>query len=169
MICPAFGVRSVAAVFLVFGQTLWHGFVDYDDDKYVYKNPHVLKGLTLQGIGRAFTYGQIGHWHPLTWISHMLDAQLFGAGPAGPHLTNVILHAANAVLLFLLLRRMTGILWPSAFVAAVFAIHPLRVESVAWVAERKDVLSGLFFMLTLGAYVRYACGSFSSGRQAERA
>ncbi len=157
-------VLLVMAVLVVFGQTLWHGYVNYDDDKYVYDNPHVLNGLTLRGIGWAFTYGEIGHWHPLTWISHMLDAQLFGAGPAGPHLTNVILHAASVVLLFLLLLRMTGARWRSAVVAAVFAIHPLHVESVAWVSERKDVLSGLFFMLTLGAYVRYSCGPFSPGR-----
>ena len=157
-------VLLVVLVFLIFGQTCWFGFVDYDDDLYVFDNPHVLHGLTLRGIGWAFTYGEIGHWHPLTWISHMLDVQLFGAGPAGQHLTNVILHAANAVLLFLVLRRMTGIRWTSAFVAAVFAIHPLRAESVAWVSERKDVLSGLFFMLTLWAYVRYSRGPFSFSR-----
>jgi protein O-mannosyl-transferase len=157
-------VLLVMFVFLIFIRTFWFGFVNYDDDRYVYKNPQVIDGLTFHGIGWAFTYGEIGHWHPLTWVSHMLDAQLFGAGPAGPHLINVILHAANTVLLFLLLRQMSGILWPSAFVAAVFAIHPLRVESVAWVAERKDVLSGLFFMLTLGAYVCYSRGPFLLGR-----
>ena len=145
----------VAAVFLVFGQTLQHGFVNYDDDQYFYANPHVLAGLTGQGVAWAFQSGYANNWHPLTWMSLMLDVKCFGPGAFGPHLTNVILHAANAVLLFLLLRRMTGARWRSAAVAAVFAIHPLHVESVAWVSERKDVLSGLFFMLTLLMYVRY--------------
>ena len=143
------------AVALVFGQTVGHEFVNFDDDPYVYENPVVQKGLTLEGFRWALTYGEIGHWHPLTWLSHMLDCQLYGLQAGGHHLTNVLLHAATAILLFLVLWRMTGFLWRSAFVAAVFAIHPLRAESVAWVAERKDVLSGLFFMLTLGAYVRY--------------
>ena len=115
----------------------------------------VQKGLTLPGIIWAFTHVCSSNWHPLTWISHMLDCQFYGLNPGGHHLTNILLHTATAILLFLVLRRMTGFLWRSAFVAAVFAIHPLRVESVAWVAERKDVLSGLFFMLTIGAYVRY--------------
>jgi tetratricopeptide (TPR) repeat protein len=122
---------------------------------YVYNNPQVTKGLTLTGIVWALTHNHAGFWHPLTSISHMLDCQLYGLNAGGHHLTNVLLHAATAILLFLVLRRMTGVLWSSAFVAAVFAIHPLRVESVAWVAERKDVLSGLFFMLTLLMYVRY--------------
>jgi tetratricopeptide (TPR) repeat protein len=143
-------------VFLVFGQTLRHGFVNYDDDRYVYENPEVSKGLTVEGIGWAFRYGEIGHWHPLTWLSHMLDCQVYGLKPGGHHLTNVLLHAAAAILLFLALRRMTRALWSSVFIAAVFAIHPLRVESVAWISERKDVLSGLFFMLVLGAYAKYA-------------
>jgi tetratricopeptide (TPR) repeat protein len=144
-----------ATVWLVFGQTLGHEFVNFDDDLCVYDNPVVQKGLTWEGFRWALTYGQIGHWHPLTWLSHMLDCQLYGLRPGGHHLTNLLLHGAAAILLFLVLRRMTGFLWRSAFVAAVFAIHPLRAESVAWVAERKDVLSAFFFMLTLGAYVRY--------------
>jgi Tfp pilus assembly protein PilF len=144
-----------AIIWVVFGQTLGHEFVNYDDSKYVYENPVVQKGLTWEGFRWALTYGQIGHWHPLTWISHMLDCQLYGLSPGGHHFTNVLLHTATAILLFLVLRRMTGFLWRSAFVAAVFAIHPLRAESVAWVAERKDVLSAFFFMLTLAAYVRY--------------
>ncbi len=143
------------AVALVFGQTIRHEFVNFDDDPYVYENPVVQKGLTLGGFRWALTYGKIGHWHPLTWLSHMLDCQLYGLKAGGHHLTNVLLHAASVILLFLVLWRMTGFLWRSAFVAAVFAVHPLRAESVAWVAERKDVLSGLFFMLTIGAYVRY--------------
>ena len=113
-------------------------------------------GSDAQGIIWAFTHVHCSNWHPLTWVSHMLDCQFYGLSPGGHHLTNILLHTATAILLFLVLRRMTGALWRSAFVAAVFAIHPLRVESVAWVAERKDVLSGLFFMLTIGAYARYA-------------
>jgi Tfp pilus assembly protein PilF len=145
----------VVAVFLVFGQTLRHGFVNYDDDQYFYANPHVLAGLTWHGVKWAFQNNYASNWHPLTWLSLMFDAQCFGPGATGPHLTNVLLHAASAVLLFWLLRRMTGARWRSAAVAALFAVHPLHVESVAWVSERKDVLSGLFFMLTLGAYVRH--------------
>jgi tetratricopeptide (TPR) repeat protein len=148
-------VLLAVAVFLVFGQTLRYGFITWDDAVYVYQNQVVQKGLTWEGFRWALTYGNIGHWHPLTWLSHMLDCQLYGLNPGGHHLTNILLHTTSAILLFLVLRRMTGFLWRSAFVAAVFAIHPLRVESVAWVAERKDVLSALFFMLTLGAYVGY--------------
>ncbi len=149
-------VFLVLLVAAVFGQTARFGFVNYDDDKYVYENPVVEKGLTLQGAVWALKYGEIGHWHPLTWLTHMADCQAYGLWAGGHHLTNVALHAAAAVLLFLGLRDMTGKLWRSAFVAAVFAIHPLRAESVAWIAERKDVLSGVFFMLTVWAYVHYA-------------
>ncbi len=137
------------------GRRFTTSFVDYDDNRYVYENALVARGLTLNGIAQAFTYGSYDNWDPLTAISHMLDCQFYGLNPGGHHLTNILLHTATVILLFLVLRRMTGFLWRSAFVAAVFAIHPLRVESVAWVAERKDVLSGLFFMLTLWAYVRY--------------
>ncbi len=166
-------VLLVVAVGLVFGQTVRHGFINCDDGPYVYENTHVVKGLTLTGIVWAFTHSHACFWHPVTWLSHMLDCQLWGLNAGGHHLTNVLLHAANAVLLFLVLRQMMGLrldksvgassapagaLWPSAFVAAVFAIHPLNAESVAWVAERKNVLSGLFFMLTLWAYVRYVQG-----------
>ena len=140
---------------LVFGQTGTHEFIGFDDDGFVYKNPHVVPGLTLSGIWWALTDGPFGEWYPLTMLSHMLDCQLYGVHPAGHYLTNVLLHAASSVLLFLVMLRMTGDLWPSAWVAMVFAIHPLHVESVAWVAERRDVLSGLFFMLTLGAYALY--------------
>ena len=143
-------------VWTVFGQTLGFDFVNYDDGKYVYENPHVIAGLTWEGVRWAATYGEIGHWHPLTWISHMLDCQLYGLWPGGHHLTNVLIHGTTAISMFLLLRAMTGSLWQSAFLAAAWAVHPLRVESVAWVAERKDVLSGFFFVLTLAAYVRYA-------------
>ena len=149
-------VLLAVAGLLVFGQTLRHEFVNYDDDLYFSSNYHVQYGLTRSGVAWAFRTMLASNWHPLTWLSLMLDVELFGPGPVGPHLTNVLLHAANTVLLFLLLRRLTDALWPSAFVAAVFAIHPLHVESVAWVAERKDVLSGLFFMLTLFFYARFA-------------
>ena len=144
------------AVWLVFGQTLGHAFVNYDDDVYVYKNPRITSGLNIQAIIWAFTHSHAYNWHPLTTISHLLDCQLFALRPAGHHLTNVVLHSLTAVLLFLVFYKMTGAIWRSGFVAAVFAIHPLRAESVAWVAERKDVLSGLFFMVTLAAYLRYA-------------
>jgi tetratricopeptide (TPR) repeat protein len=157
-------VFLVAAVWAVFGQTLGHEFVNYDDNQYVYENPQIIQGLNLKGIEWAFTHSVMANWHPLTVMSHMLDCQFYGLHAGGHHLTNVLFHAATAILLFLTLRGMTGALWRSAFVAAVFAIHPLRVESVAWVSERKDVLSGLFFMMTLGAYVRYVRKPPSLGR-----
>ena len=143
-----------AVVWAVFGQTLHHEFVNYDDPAYVYKNPTITQGLSWHGIVWVFTHVNVGTWFPLTDISHQLDWQLYGPNAGGHHLTNVLLHAARAILLFLVLRKMTRVLWPAAFVAAVFAIHPLRVESVAWVVERKDVLSGLFFMLTLLCYAK---------------
>ena len=151
------------AVALVFGQTARHDFIhQYDDADYISENPQVARGFTAQGIVWAFTHFHSNNWHPLTWLSHMLDCQFYGLKhPGGHHLTNVLLHAASAILLFLVLRQMTGDLWPSAFAAALFAIHPLHVESVAWVAERKDVLSGLFFMLTLAAYTGYVRRPFS--------
>jgi tetratricopeptide (TPR) repeat protein len=152
---PGVCIFLAAIVWVVFGQTLHHGFVNYDDNLYVYENSAVTRGLDLKGVEWAFTHIVVFNWHPLTVLSHMLDCQLYGLKPGGHHLTNVLLHTASVILLFLVLRRMTGFLWRSAFVAAVFAIHPLRVESVAWVAERKDVLSGVFFMLTLWAYARY--------------
>jgi protein O-mannosyl-transferase len=145
-----------AITFAVFGQTLRHQFVNYDDDRYVYENALVSKGVTQAGVAQAFKQGSLANWDPLTTLSHMLDCQFYGLHAGGHHLTNVLLHMASVILLFLTLRKMTGATWRSAFVAAVFAIHPLRVESVAWVAERKDTLSGLFFMLTLWAYAGYA-------------
>ena len=140
---------------LVFGQTLGYPFVEYDDPDYVYENPQITAGLNGPGLVRAFTSPQIRNWHPLTTISHMLDCQLFGLNPAGHHLSNVLFHTLAVLLLFAFLRATTGALWRSAVVAALFAIHPLRAESVAWVSERKDVLSAFFFMLTLGAYAHY--------------
>ena len=152
------------AVAIVFGQTVCHDFVLYDDNVYVYENPQVTQGLTSASIAWAMTTSRAANWHPLTWFSHILDCQFFGLWAGGHHLTSIVLHAITAMLLFLVLWRMTGDLWPSAFVATVFAIHPLRVESVAWVAERKDVLSGVFFMLTLAAYVSYVRRPFSLSR-----
>ena len=130
-------------------------FVEYDDQQYVTDNFHVQAGLTASGLGWAFGF-HAGNWHPLAWVSHMADCQLYGAQAWGHHLTNVLLHTANTLLLFALLKRMTGFVWRSAAVAALFAWHPLHVESVAWVAERKDVLCAFFWLLTLLAYVRYA-------------
>jgi protein O-mannosyl-transferase len=161
---PAVCLGLAAITFAVFGQTLTHEFIDYDDNEYVYGNPVVARGLTLKGLVWVFTHADLYFYDPLSALSHMLDCQLYGLHPGGHHLTNVLLHTATVIALFLVLRQMTGALWRSAFVAAVFAIHPLRVESVAWVAERKDVLSGLFFMLTLGAYVRYARHPWSLAR-----
>src|SRR5437588_8699944 len=144
-----------AITWLVLGQTVRHDFVNFDDHVYVYDNPLVTKGLTINGIVGAFTRAHARNWHPLTTISHMLDCQLYGLNAGGHHFTNLALHTIAVLLLFRLLQVSTGALWPSAFVAALFAIHPLHVESVAWVSERKDVLSAVFFMLTLAAYVRY--------------
>jgi tetratricopeptide (TPR) repeat protein len=142
--------------FALFVPSLRHDFLKYDDQQYVTENPHVLSGLTWSGFLWAFKTFHASNWHPLTWLSHQLDCQLYGLHPAGHHLTNVLFHTANVVLLFLLLRRMTGAVWRSAFVAGLFVWHPLHIESVAWVAERKDVLSAFFFFLTLCSYVRYA-------------
>ena len=158
---PAVCIALAALTWFVFGPTLGHEFINYDDPQYVLKNRHVTSGLTTAGIAWAFTHVHAGNWHPLTWLSHMVDCELYGLNPRGHHLTSVLLHTASAIVLFLVLLRMTAALWRSAFVAALFAIHPLRVESVAWVAERKDVLSGFFFVLTLAAYVRYARAPFS--------
>ena len=131
-------------------------FINFDDDLYVTDNPHVNKGLTAQGLAWAFNVGYAGNWHPLTWISHMLDYQLYGGDSAGHHATSLFFHLTNTILMFLVLKRMLGSVGKSAFVAGLFALHPLHVESVAWVAERKDVLSALFWILTMGAYVLYA-------------
>ncbi len=157
----AIAAALVAITFAVFAQTLGHGLVNYDDPVYVSENPHIQAGLNWRSLFWAFTHVHSHNWHPLTTMSHMLDCQLFGFKPGAHHFVNVLLHTASAVLLFLLLEQATrspnwtGIIWRSAFVAAVFAVHPLHVESVAWVSERKDVLSGFFFMLTLLSYFHY--------------
>lgn len=145
----------VAAVLLVYYPVHRYDFVSFDDGAYVYENVHVIRGLTGESVRWAFTTGYNANWHPLTWLSHMLDSEMYGMWPGGHHLTNVLLHCVNTVLLFFLLFRMTGAVWRSATVAALFALHPLHVESVAWVSERKDVLSTLFGLGAMRAYLSY--------------
>lgn len=152
------------ATFAVYFPVRNFGFVDYDDSVYFFANPHVLGGLTWSNIQWAFTTGETGNWHPLTWLSLMLDVQLFGSSAAAVHLTNVLLHAANAILVFLLLRRLTGAFGRSAVVALFFAVHPMHVESVAWISERKDVLSAFFGLLALFYYARAVSPSASVHR-----
>jgi len=167
---PDSGKRSVALICAVLaGVTLaayWPvlgcDFVDFDDDEYVTENQHVLKGLTFDGVKYAFSIAEAentSNWFPLTWLSHMLDCELFGQNAGLHHLTNLLIHTAGTVVLLLVLVSMTGRIWSSAFVAAAFALHPLHVESVAWIAERKDVLSGFFWFLTMACYLRYTRAS----------
>ncbi len=144
---------------MAYAGILQAGFVNYDDPSYVFRNPHVVGGLSLPGIAWAFTTTAESNWHPLTWISLMIDASLGGGGPRVFHATNLLLHVANSLLLLFVLRGLTGCLGKSAFAAALFALHPLHVESVAWITERKDVLSTLFLLLTLAAYGRYVRAS----------
>ena len=148
-------ILLMVAVLSVFSQMVRHDFINYDDGVYVTNNSHVRTGLSIRNISWAFTTMEASNWHPLTWLSHMLDCQLYGLNPTGHYLTNLFFHMANVLLLFLVLRTATGRLWESAMVAALFALHPLHVESVAWVSERKDVLSAFFWMLTILAYLRY--------------
>ena len=143
----------ILSTLLVYWRVLKFDFVNYDDDLYIMDNPHVQDGLTVESIAWAFTTTQAGNWHPLTWLSHMLDNQIYGLNPGRHHLTNLMFHIANTLLLFFLFKKMTGQLWPSAFIAALFALHPLHVESVAWISERKDVLSTFFWMLTMWRYI----------------
>lgn len=145
------GVLTVA----VYGQMIGHGFISFDDESYITQNPMVQRGLSIDGLVWAFTSPHVYNWHPLTWLSHMADVQLFGQQAGGHHLAGLLFHVANTLLLFLVLRTMTGSLWRSAVVAALFALHPLHVESVAWASERKDLLSTLFLFLTLWFYLRY--------------
>ena len=146
----------VLAVLVVYWPLMNHDFINLDDNVYVTENPNVRSGFTKSGFIWAFTKPHSANWHPLTWLSHMLDCQLFGLNPGMHHLTNLLFHIANSLLLFAVFMRMTRALWQSAFVAVLFALHPLHVESVAWIAERKDVLSTFFWILTMWAYVRYA-------------
>src|SRR5271157_4349514 len=151
-ICLALAAFTVA----LYAPAFCCQFLTFDDQAYVTENRHVQAGLTLDGLAWAFRVTTAGNWHPLTLLSHMLDCQIYGLRPWGHHLTNVLFHAANSALLFLVLLRMTGAVWRSACVAALFAAHPAHVESVAWVSERKDVLSAFFCLLAVWAYVRYA-------------
>ena len=150
-ICLALALLTIS----VFWQLKDHSFINYDDNLYITENPPVQEGLSPASLLWAFGTTATGNWHPLTWLSHMLDWQLYGANPGGHHLTSLILHVINTLLLFLVLARLTKALWPSALVAALFALHPLHVESVAWASERKDVLSAFFWLLTMWAYLRY--------------
>ena len=143
----------IVATLLVYGQLPSHDFIDFDDGAYVIENPYVSSGFTKEGLIWAF---DVGNWHPLTWLSHMLDCELFGLNAGWHHLINLLFHIANTLLLFLALGRMTGDLWRSGIVAVLFALHPLNVESVAWVSERKNTLSTFFWMLTIWSYVSYA-------------
>jgi protein O-mannosyl-transferase len=151
----AVGAALIVLTLALFGTALPRTFINYDDDVYVTGNPHVRQGVTGSSIVWAFTTTEASNWHPVTWLSHMLDVQLYGLDAVGHHWTSLFLHAANTALLFFVLRRMTGALWRSALAAALFALHPLHVESFAWVAERKDVLSTLFWLLTVAAWTRY--------------
>jgi protein O-mannosyl-transferase len=151
IICLALALVTV----LCYSDLPRHAFINHDDQEYITQNPKVTAGLSWAGTVWAFTTGHASNWHPVTWLSHMLDCQVYGLNPTGHHLTNLGWHSANVVLLFLLLESLTGARWRSAFVAALFAVHPLHVESVAWASERKDVLSTLFFLLTLLAYAKY--------------
>jgi protein O-mannosyl-transferase len=159
---PGYGTTIVICLVLagislaIFAQTIRYQFVNFDDDLYVYNAPAIKAGLKIGGITHAFISPHARNWHPLTTLSHMLDCQLYGLNAGGHHATNVILHTIAVLLLFRLLQQMTGAVWRSALVALLFAVHPLHVESVAWVSERKDVLSAVFFFLMLIAYVRYA-------------
>jgi tetratricopeptide (TPR) repeat protein len=145
-----------AACLAIYSQTLWFDFINLDDNLYVYQNPVVASGLNAASIKWAFTTFHSANWHPLTWMSHMLDASLFGMRPGAQHFVNVIFHAANSILVYVVFARLTGDAWKSAVVAFLFAVHPAHVESVAWISERKDVLSTMFWLLTMLAYERYA-------------
>ncbi|MCW5888986.1 MAG: tetratricopeptide repeat protein [bacterium] len=152
---PAIVAVLVVATAAVYAQTAGFQFVNYDDPLYVTGNPIVRRGLTADGVAWALTTGAAQNWHPVTWLSHMLDVTLFGVRPGAHHLVNVAWHVANTVLCFAVFRALTGAVWPSAFVAAVLALHPAHVESVAWISERKDVVSTFCFLLVVGAYARW--------------
>jgi hypothetical protein len=167
---PLVYLLLTAAVVIAFWQVNQCDFISYDDPSYVTENLHIRHGLTPEAIGWAFTAGYAGNWHPLTWMSHMLDVQLFGFNPHRHHLVNLLFHVANTLLLFFVFNRMTKAPWKSAFVAALFGLHPLHVESVAWVAERKDVLSTFFWMLAMAAYIRYVeHGGLEAGSREQEA
>ncbi|MBN2019418.1 MAG: tetratricopeptide repeat protein [Sedimentisphaerales bacterium] len=148
-------ISLVIATLIAYEPVRYNDFVKYDDDKYITENSDVMRGITLDSLTWAFAEPHLSNWHPMTLLSHMLDCQLFGLNPVGHHFVNVLFHILNAILVFGILTNLTGSIWASAFTAAVFALHPMQVESVAWAAERKNVLSGLFWLLTMAAYIRY--------------
>ena len=159
---PAFPGRNLIiaimlclGTFMLYSQVTHFDFINYDDTDYVSQNPHIQNGINIESITWAFTAFHAGNWHPLTWISHMLDYEIYGLDPGGHHLTSLIFHILNTLLLFAILFQMTGRSYAAGFAAALFALHPLHVESVAWVSERKDVLSAFFGLLTIRAYIRY--------------
>ncbi|MGA2936995.1 MAG: tetratricopeptide repeat protein [Syntrophobacteraceae bacterium] len=162
---PLIYLLLTLAALIAFWQVNQCDFINYDDPSYVTENIHIRNGITTEAIRWAFTIGYASNWHPVTWMSHMLDVQLFGLKPHWHHLTNLLFHIANTLLLFFVFHRMTKAPWKSAFVAALFALHPLHVESVAWVSERKDVLSTFFWMLTMGAYIHYVEHRTEDGKQ----
>ncbi|HEY0461335.1 MAG TPA: hypothetical protein VGC97_19530, partial [Pyrinomonadaceae bacterium] len=157
-----------ALALLIYWQTTGFAFINLDDNQYVFDNPAVRGGLSWESIKWALTAFHSANWHPLTWISHMLDVRFFGLNAGGHHATNIILHLINSCLAFVVFRRMTGCFWRSATVAALFAVHPAHVESVAWIAERKDVLSTLFWLLTMFAYLRFV-KAVEKGKEGEEA
>ena len=164
LISSLLGALTLAAFWPVFH----HDFSIYEDPYYITANPHVLGGLTLENAAWAFQTGYYGNRFPVTWLSHMMDMEMFGLAPGGHHLTNLLFHLASTLLLFRLVERMTGAAWRSGLVAALFALHPLRVESVAWISELKDVLCGFFWLCCLLAYARYRrrptiCAALRSG------
>ena len=163
VVVPSVGILLAVTAFALFARTGGHTFLTFDDPVYVTANPMVSGGFSARTIARAFISLDAGNWHPVTWLSHMLDVELFGMAPRGHHLVSVAIHACSTLLLFLLLNRLTGALWRSSSVALFFAVHPLHVETVAWVAERKDVLGGLFWILTLLMYSGYT-SSRTAGR-----
>ena len=146
----------VIATVIAYEPIRHNDFVSFDDEVYITENPNITNGITPQSVRWALTSLYASNWHPLTWLSHMLDYQLFGLNPLGHHLVNLLIHISSVLLLLWILYIATGTVWPGAFVAAVFALHPLQVESVAWAAERKNVLGGLFWMLTMVAYLWYS-------------
>lgn len=151
LICILFTILTLSVYWKVIG----YDFIMLDDSTYVVNNDIVKQGISFDGVRRAFSEVYAGNWHPITWISHMFDVQLFGIIPGMHHLTNVIFHILNTILLFLVLDKMTGAMWRSALIAGLFALHPLHVESVAWISERKDVLSTFFWILTMMGYYYY--------------
>ena len=151
MIC----ILLLTGTFLIYWQGIHNEFINFDDNEYVTENRQLQSGLTLESISWAFTTSNFVNWHPITWMSHMLDFQLYGLNPAGHHFTSLLIHATNVLLLFIVLNRITRDPWKCAIVSALFAFHPLNVESVAWIAERKNVLSTLFWLLTIWAYVLF--------------